>query len=84
MPTETAKKRAKQDKREGKAPATQAGEFIREEMEKFKQGEGNAESRQQAIAIGLSEARKEGVDVPERPKTATKKRKAPAKRKKRD
>jgi Family of unknown function (DUF6496) len=81
MPTEKAKRRAKQDKKEGKAPSTQAGEFVREEMHKFEHGEGNAQSRQQAIAIGLSEARREGVDIPDRPKTATKKKRAPARKK---
>jgi hypothetical protein len=79
MPTATTKKRAKQDKKEGKAPTTQAGEFVREEMDKFKHGKGNAQSPQQAVAIGLSEARREGVDIPDRPKTA--KKKAASKRK---
>lgn len=77
MPTERAKEQAKQDEKEGKSPGTQAGEFVREEMEKFKQGTGNAESPKQAIAIGLSEARREGVAIPDPPKT----KKAPAKKK---
>ncbi len=84
MSTERAKKRAKQDKKEGKSPSTQAGEFVREEMERYKKGTGNAQSPQQAIAIGLSEARREGVDVPDRrspaKKKAAAKKRAPAKK----
>jgi hypothetical protein len=64
MPTERAKKRAQADKKQGKAASTQAGEFVREEMHKMKKGSGNAKSPKQAIAIGLSEARREGVAVP--------------------
>jgi len=77
MPTQAAKKRARQDAREGKKPTTQAGEFIREEMHQMKRGKGVARSRKQAIAIGLSEARREGVKVgtPKRG-SATMKRKA--------
>ena len=63
MPTEAAKKRARQDARQGKKPTTQAGEFVREEMHKMKRGKGVARSRKQAIAIGLSEARREGVSL---------------------
>ncbi len=51
------------DKREGKSPSTQAGEFVRDEMEKIRKGEHGARSTKQAIAIGLSEARRAGVDL---------------------
>jgi hypothetical protein len=52
------------DKKEGKAPSTQAGEFIREEFEHIKEGKHGARSTEQAIAIGLSKARRAGVDLP--------------------
>src|SRR5437868_9509898 len=55
--------RAKQDKREGKAPTTQAGEFIREEMHHIREGKHGARSTKQAIAIGLSKARRAGVNL---------------------
>ena len=64
MPTENAKRRAQTKKRQGKAASTQAGEFVRSEMRKLKRGKGNAKSRRQAVAIGLSEARKSGAKVP--------------------
>lgn len=63
MPKKRAIERAKRDKAEGKSPSTQAGEFVREEVRKYEAGEG-AGSRRQAIAIGLSEARRAGVDLP--------------------
>ena len=72
MPDKQTMRRAKQDKAEGKAPTTQAGEFIREEMEHIREGKHGARSTKQAIAIGLSEARKEGKKVPKR-KTAKRK-----------
>jgi hypothetical protein len=55
--------RARQDKREGKARTTRAGELIREEMHHIREGEHGARSAKQAIAIGLSKARSAGVDV---------------------
>lgn len=61
MPTATARKRARRDARAGKKPSTQAGEYVREEMHALRRGSGNVRSRKQAIAIGLSEARREGV-----------------------
>lgn len=64
MPTKGTIEKAKEDKREGKSPTTQAGEFIREEMHKIRRGEHGVRSPQQAIAIGLSEARRAGVDLP--------------------
>lgn len=63
MPTQAAKKRARRDARQGKKPSTQAGEFVREEMRQLKRGQGTARSRKQAIAIGLSEARRSGVKL---------------------
>jgi hypothetical protein len=51
-------------RREGKAPTTQAGEFVREEIEHVRRGKHGARSTKQAIAIGLSKARRAGVDLP--------------------
>ncbi len=56
--------RAREDAREGKAPTTQAGEFVREEMEHIREGKHGARSTKQAIAIGLSKARRAGVKLP--------------------
>jgi hypothetical protein len=64
MPEKKTVERAKKDKAEGKAPTTQAGEFVREEMEHIRQGKHGARSAKQAIAIGLSKARRAGVDLP--------------------
>jgi hypothetical protein len=64
MPEKAAVERAKNDKREGKAPSTQAGEFVREEIEHIREGIHGARSTKQAIAIGLSKARRAGVDLP--------------------
>ena len=64
MPYRKTIEKARKDKREGKSPSTQAGEFVREEIEKIRHGEHGAHSTQQAIAIGLSEARRAGVDLP--------------------
>ncbi len=63
MPWKTTLKRAAEDKREGKAPSTQAGEFVREEMEHIRRGKHGARNTKQAIAIGLSKARRAGVDL---------------------
>ncbi len=73
MPTPAAKKRARKDAGEGKKPSTQAGEFVREEMREYKRGSGNVRSRKQAIAIGLSEARRSGVKLgaPRKSKTSS-------------
>jgi len=65
MPIQAAVKRARRDAREGKKPTTQAGEFIREEMHRFHEGSGNVQSARQAVAIGLSEARRAGVPLPQ-------------------
>ncbi len=64
MPDKETLKRAEEDKREGKAPSTQAGEFVREEMDHIREGKHGARSAKQAIAIGLSKARRAGVDLP--------------------
>jgi hypothetical protein len=64
MPDELTIQRAREDKREGKSPTTQAGEFVREEMHHIRQGKHGARSTKQAIAIGLSQARRAGVDLP--------------------
>lgn len=64
MPEKSAKARAKEDARAGKSPTTQAGEFVREEMEHIREGKHGARSTKQAIAIGLSKARRAGVDLP--------------------
>ncbi len=64
MPEKKTIEKAHKAKREGKAPTTQAGEFVREEINKIRRGEHGARSPEQAIAIGLSEARRAGVDLP--------------------
>jgi hypothetical protein len=64
MPRKETIRKAKRDKRAGKSPSTQAGEFVREEMDRIRHGEHGARSPQQAIAIGLSEALRAGVDLP--------------------
>jgi hypothetical protein len=69
MPTTAAKKRAQTKKKQGKAASTQAGEFVRDEMRKLKRGKGNAKSRRQAVAIGLSEARRSGVKLKGQPRS---------------
>jgi len=63
MPDKRTLQRVKRDKREGKAPTTQAGEFIREEFEHIREGKHGARSPRQAIAIGLSKARRAGVEL---------------------
>lgn len=64
MPEKETIERAEADKREGKSPTTQAGEFVREEMHHIREGKHGARSPQQAIAIGLSKARRAGVELP--------------------
>jgi hypothetical protein len=64
MPEKETIERAEQDRREGKSPSTQAGEFVREEMHHIREGKHGARSPQQAVAIGLSKARQAGVDLP--------------------
>ncbi len=72
-------KRVREDRREGKSTSTQAGEFVREEMEHIREGKHGARSAKQAIAIGLSKARRAGVDLPAT-KTSSRKVKKQAKR----
>jgi len=63
MPEKKTAEKARQDARQGKAPSTQAGEFVREEMEHIREGKHGARSTKQAIAIGLSKARRAGVKL---------------------
>jgi len=64
MPEQETLERAKRDAEEGKSPSTQAGEFVREEMDHIREGKHGAASPQQAIAIGLSKARRAGIELP--------------------
>ena len=64
MPDKQTLARAAADKRQGKSASTQAGEFVREEMDHIREGKHGARSAKQAIAIGLSKARRAGVDLP--------------------
>src|SRR2546421_4211150 len=64
MPEKRTIQRARTAKRQGKAPTTQAGEFVRETMEHIRRGKHGARSTKQAIAIGLSKARRAGVKLP--------------------
>src|SRR5829696_8205758 len=70
MPEKATVERARRDKRTGKAPTTQAGEFVREEIRHIHEGKHGARSSKQAIAIGLSKARRAGVKLPPPPATA--------------
>src|SRR5581483_4867095 len=72
MPEKEPLERAREDKREGKAPSTQAGEFVKEEMDHIREGKHGARSTKQAIAIGLSKARRAGVKLspPKKGKTS--------------
>lgn len=79
MPEKGTKKRAAQKKRRGNKASTQAGEYVREEMHHKRSGKHKVKSKKQAIAIGLSKARKEGVRVPK--KKASRKKKAASKKK---
>lgn len=63
MPEKETIERAREDAREGKSPSTQAGEFVREEMHHVREGKHGAASTKQAIAIGLSKARRAGVKL---------------------
>ena len=64
MPEKETLERAHRDAQEGKSPSTQAGEFVREEMHHIREGKHGARSAKQAIAIGLSKARRSGVNLP--------------------
>jgi hypothetical protein len=78
MPEKKTLERARKDKAEGRAPSTQAGEFVREEMDHIREGKHGAKNTKQAIAIGLSKARRAGVDLkpPAKGTTSTKTRKS--------
>jgi len=64
MPDKSTLENAREDRREGKAASTQAGEFVKEEMDHIREGKHGARSTKQAIAIGLSKARRAGVKLP--------------------
>lgn len=76
MPEQETIQRAREDAREGKSPSTQAGEFVREEIHHVREGKHGARSPQQAIAIGLSKARRAGVKLPPPKSPASVRRKA--------
>ncbi|MFY9793815.1 MAG: DUF6496 domain-containing protein [Candidatus Sulfotelmatobacter sp.] len=76
MPEQETIQRAREDAREGKSPSTQAGEFVREEIHHVREGKHGARSPQQAIAIGLSKARRAGVKLPPPKGPASVRRKA--------
>jgi hypothetical protein len=81
MPEKRTIERARRDKREGKSPSTQAGEFVREEIHHIREGKHGAKSAKQAIAIGLSKARRAGVKMPPpRPGTVSKRARAEIRR----
>src|SRR3979411_157324 len=67
MPERETIERAREDAREGKSPSTQAGEFVREEIHHVREGKHGGRCPKQAIAIGLSKARKAGVKLPPPP-----------------
>jgi hypothetical protein len=77
MPTKTARKGAQKAKRRGNKPSTQAGSYVKQQMRRKKHGGGGKrrpKSRKQAIAIGLSEARRAGVKVPKKKRASRKKK----------
>lgn len=85
MPQRRTIQRARKDKREGKSPSTQAGEFVKESIDRVRKGKHGARNTKQAIAIGLSEARSAGVEILDKPPSRKKqtKKKAAATRAKR-
>jgi len=74
MPERETVERAHEDAREGKSPSTQAGEFVREEIHHIREGKHGAASTKQAIAIGLSKARRAGVKLPAKGSASTRKK----------
>ncbi|TAK10468.1 MAG: transcription elongation factor [Candidatus Manganitrophaceae bacterium] len=76
MPEKKTIQQARKAKRQGKKPSTQAGAFVKEEIEHVRKGKHGARSTKQAIAIGLSKARRAGVNVPKKGKAAAKKKTA--------
>jgi len=83
MPERETLERAQEDAREGKSPSTQAGEFVREEIHHVREGKHGVRSPQQAIAIGLSKARRAGVKLPPKGSSSTRKKAAQDTRKSR-
>src|SRR5207248_5530041 len=79
MPEKQTVERAREDAREGKSPSTQAGEFVREEIHHVREGKHGASSTKQAIAIGLSKARRAGVKLPAPPAGSKRRTKQSAK-----
>ena len=75
MPEKEALRRAAKDRRAGKSASTQAGEFVRQEMHHIREGKHGAKSAKQAIAIGLSEARRAGGKVPKRRRKSSRRKK---------
>ena len=71
MPDKDTLQRMRADKRAGKSASTQAGEFVKQEMDHIREGRHGAKNAKQAIAIGLSEARRSGVAIPDKSKRAT-------------
>src|ERR1700754_1630110 len=70
MPEKRTVERAARDKRQGKSASTQAGEFVKEEMDHIREGKHGARSRKQAVAIGLSKARRAGVPLAPPPRSS--------------
>jgi len=80
MPEKQTLERARRARRQGKAPSTQAGEFVREEVHHVREGKHGARSTKQVIAIGLSKARRAGVKLPPQGKTARRSARTPSRR----
>jgi hypothetical protein len=80
MPEKKTLERARQDALEGKSASTQAGEFVREEIDHIREGKHGARNSKQAVAIGLSKARRAGVKLPPPKPGSSKKIKAQAAR----
>ena len=80
MPEKRTVERARRTARQGKAPSTQAGEFVREEIQHVREGKHGARSARQAIAIGLSKARRAGVKLPPRGKRKAARKSHPSRR----
>lgn len=80
MPRKATVRKARKDQRKGKAPTTQAGHFVKEEMDDVKKGKTKVKSRKQAIAIGLSKARQAGVALKDSRKKTKAKKKTTAKK----
>lgn len=81
MPEKETIERAREDAREGKSPSTQAGEFVREEIHHVREGKHGARNPKQAIAIGLSKARRAGVKLPPAPEGTASAKKSEGRRK---